>query len=288
MVRMNGIFFLGNGGGRYVTARQLRRTAGFYIEVDGTRVYVDPGPGALVYSRLYNIPLEELDAIIVTHRHLEHYSDAEALIECMTHGASAKRSILVVPESVVNGDSVISQYHRSIVKELRIVSVGEEVEIKGLRFKMTKTQHSDEKGVGFVLTLRNDLKISYTSDGALTQEVTEAHKDSQIVIFNCLLDGSKGYTKQNADDYTKNFDDKELEKLMRKHMDTEQVVLFLEKYKPTLALLRHLGWPLLRKGDSVVAREIEERTGVRTIALKDGDFLDLDRLEIINKFKELR
>ena len=40
--------FLGTGGARWVVAKQIRSSGGFWLQADGTNVHVDPGPGALV------------------------------------------------------------------------------------------------------------------------------------------------------------------------------------------------------------------------------------------------
>ncbi len=277
----NKIYFLGNGGGRFVSSRQIRRTAGFFLELDNSRMFVDPGPGALVYSRKYKIPLEELDVIFASHKHTDHYTDAEPLIEAMTRGGVKKRGTFLCPRSLEE-DSVVSEYHKSLVKDVVVVGPGSEYSFKDIKLRFTKTFHSDINGVGFVCSLKNGLKISYTSDGKLTEDVMKEHKDSDIVIFNSFVDRKLIEGDNDTEEFVKSKGEKELDYLLSRHMDIKEVVLFLERYKPRLALLRHFSLPLLRKGDKAIAKEIEEKTKVRTIALQDSDVLDLDRMEITN------
>ena len=40
--------FLGTGGARWVVAKQIRSSGGFWLQTDGANIHVDPGPGALV------------------------------------------------------------------------------------------------------------------------------------------------------------------------------------------------------------------------------------------------
>ena len=291
----NGIVFLGTGGGRYVTSKQIRNTAGFYIELGDFdyRLYVDPGPGALYHARKLKIPLEKVDLLFVSHRHLDHYNDGEAIIEAMTFGGNTKRGMLVGPKSIFDeGDRAISKYHEGLVKEIKVVKEGDVIELKkGLNIKITKTRHTEEFGVGFVLNIRG-LKISYTSDGRLDKDVIKYHKDSDVVIMNCLLFSSlyKEMKKnRDYDEYSKNITPEKLKGLMFKHMDVEQVKEFLKDHKKVkIGFLRHMGWPLLKYGDSVIAKEIEEYSKVKTIALRDFDVFDIDKMELIRKERKVK
>ena len=78
------IVFLGTGGGRFVLVKQLRWTGGFRINSPSANIHVDPGPGALTHSHSLKQDPLKLDAIIVTHYHIDHCSDAAVLIEGMT------------------------------------------------------------------------------------------------------------------------------------------------------------------------------------------------------------
>ncbi|MFB6216464.1 MAG: MBL fold metallo-hydrolase, partial [Candidatus Aenigmatarchaeota archaeon] len=75
--------FLGTGGGRYVTGEQRRRTAGIVVQTEETQIHIDPGPGALVYAHEELDEPLDTDAVIVSHAHLDHSNDAEAMIEVM-------------------------------------------------------------------------------------------------------------------------------------------------------------------------------------------------------------
>ena len=44
----NYIKFLGTAGARFVVARQLRSSAGIWMNVEGDNILIDPGPGTLV------------------------------------------------------------------------------------------------------------------------------------------------------------------------------------------------------------------------------------------------
>ena len=45
---VDGLKFLGTAGARHVVARQVRHSGGIVYTLGRTRIWVDPGPGALV------------------------------------------------------------------------------------------------------------------------------------------------------------------------------------------------------------------------------------------------
>ncbi|MBN1462034.1 MAG: MBL fold metallo-hydrolase, partial [Armatimonadetes bacterium] len=72
---MNSITFLGTGGARVLVFKQLLASGGLWIEQAGTRISLDPGPGALVQAAQRKLDPTTLDAILLSHRHLDHAGD---------------------------------------------------------------------------------------------------------------------------------------------------------------------------------------------------------------------
>ena len=70
------IVFLGTGGGRINLIKQARATGGFRINSANTSIHVDPGPGALITSVKYREDPLKLNAVIVTHAHVDHSNDS--------------------------------------------------------------------------------------------------------------------------------------------------------------------------------------------------------------------
>ncbi|HHI97577.1 MAG TPA: MBL fold metallo-hydrolase, partial [Thermodesulfatator atlanticus] len=86
------IKILGTAGARYVVAKQLRASAGTYLEHDGTRLVLDPGPGTLVHMAKARprLDVEKLSGVILTHAHLDHSNDVNILIDGLTEGGLKK------------------------------------------------------------------------------------------------------------------------------------------------------------------------------------------------------
>jgi ribonuclease BN (tRNA processing enzyme) len=91
--------FLGTAGARFVVSTQLRHSGGLVWTLGGATVWVDPGPGALVraLSSRPRVDPAKVDALVVTHRHLDHAGDATAVVEAMSKGGFAPRGALVAP-----------------------------------------------------------------------------------------------------------------------------------------------------------------------------------------------
>ena len=83
---MNYLKFLGTGGARVVVAKQARSSGGIWLSLQGVNLLLDPGPGALVrcWSSRPKMDPTDLDGIIISHKHLDHTGDVNAMIEGMT------------------------------------------------------------------------------------------------------------------------------------------------------------------------------------------------------------
>jgi phosphoribosyl 1,2-cyclic phosphodiesterase len=116
------LVFVGTGGGRFITSTQKIHTGGIRFISDFSQIHLDPGPGALVYSLSLGLNQTKLDAILVSHCHLDHYGDTEVMIESMTKGGTSKQGTLLAPRSVLYGEgdysAAISKYHKSIIKDI--------------------------------------------------------------------------------------------------------------------------------------------------------------------------
>ncbi len=87
---------MGTAGARFVGSKQLRSSAGTWCCFQRRHILIDPGPGTLKSCFLDSPSLnpEDLDAVILTHRHLDHSTDINVIIEAMTQGTFNKRGYL--------------------------------------------------------------------------------------------------------------------------------------------------------------------------------------------------
>jgi ribonuclease BN (tRNA processing enzyme) len=85
------ITFLGTAGARFMVTRQLAASGGLWLNLSGTEILVDPGPGTLVQSSKKKLRADKLSAIVLSHRHLDHSADVNIMVEAMTNGGFSRR-----------------------------------------------------------------------------------------------------------------------------------------------------------------------------------------------------
>lgn len=243
--------FLGTGGGRFSTLFQERATGGVYLEDDPARLHIDPGPGAL--QQLHAADLDPMDTtgVLVSHRHLDHANDTNAVIAGMTQGGTEERGYLVGSASVIEGlegdPPVVNRRHRDIVAGYRTARPGQSSRVSGKRVHFLETEHRDPTNVGF--------KIE-TSEGTVTYFTDTIARDGLID----QLEGTRvlmlGVTRPRGAQ-------------IPDHMSTEDAVEIAEQVQPDLLAMTHLGLKLLRQGPEPEAEYVQRQTGVRTIAPQD-------------------
>ncbi len=247
------ILFLGTGGGRYVTIKQLLATGGIIIKLNSKYFHIDPGPGTLVRAKQFNFDLSKIEYLLVSHCHPDHYIDAEMVIEAMTQGGNKKKGFLITNKTCYYGKEeegfgkVFSPYHLNCLEESYVLDWDEDVKIKDIKIKATKTKHSEPKGLGFVI--EGEKIVGYTGDGTYFEGQEDYFKGCDVLILNSLRPrGDNQY----------------------KHMNIDMAEELIKKAKPKLAILQHFGARLLFGIAQVEAKKIEKNTGIKTIAAKDG------------------
>lgn len=245
------IIFLGTGGGRFVTMTQKRRTAGIRIMGEDLNLHLDPGPGALVHSIEKRLNPQRLNAILVSHCHPDHYTDAEVLIEAMTKGMIRKRGLLAAPKGVLEGSEVceasISKYHQQMVEQRIVVAPGLEFPVSRITVSTTKAEHTDPGAVGFRFKTQFG-DFAYTSDSEYYDEIVQYYRGVRLLALCVMRPSGKPW---------------------KGHMSTDDAARITDLVRPELAIMTHLGMSMLREGPEDQARLIQEKTGVSTVAATD-------------------
>lgn len=247
------VVFLGTGGGRINLIKQVRATAGFRINSASANIHVDPGPGALIHSlRNRQNPLS-LDAIIVTHNHVDHFSDAMALIEGMSSYGLKKRGIVIGSKNSLNGsEKGISSYHQERAASVYAAEYGERKRFqtgKGFfEIEILPMKHEEPTTFGFKLYLDGGV-LGHISDTEFTESLGRDFAGCGCLVVNCI--------KPEKDPY-------------KGHLTTPEVIKIVKEAKPKLCVITHMGLKMLRAGPAREAEKIEKETGVKTVAAKDG------------------
>lgn len=251
------ITFLGTGGGRHTTMYQVRSTGGMLIEHDGKHLHIDPGPGALTQMHRIHYDPADTDSVIISHCHPDHYSDAESVIEGMTHGGWVKRGHVFGSPTVIEGNGTLgpclTRYHLGITDGYSIFRPGDIINVDGLRTDIMKAIHSDPTNVGFRFHTEHGL-VSYVSDTEYTDEIADQYIGSRVL----LLPVTTPYGNR-----------------IRYHLCTDDAISFVDRVKPELAIFIHLGIVIIKRDPDREAKMVEDATGIRTMAGFDLMTLDV-------------
>jgi len=186
--------FLGTGGGRYVTGQQRRKTGGIILKTDETQIHIDPGPGALVETHKEVEEPSETEALIVSHAHLDHANDAEAIIEMMVE-AYENGGTLFSNETTLHGfsdlEKKISDYHQNLCMDIRTLEEGSEYSFKDLTIKSQHMFHSDPKTAGFTVE-NEEKKIGFWTDTEFSEELLELYEGCDTLVVYCSRPKNEG------------------------------------------------------------------------------------------------
>ena len=253
------IIFFGTGGGRINLVRQVRGTGGFRINTPTANIHVDPGPGALLHTiRNGQSPLL-IDVVLVTHNHVDHFSDSMVMIEAMSNYGLKKRGIIIGSQRVINGDvnnhnqdRGIPLYTQSKADEVYAADDGVkkhfETEKGGFDIETHFLKHDEMTGYGFKLWIDHHV-IGHITDTEYFPEMGAKFAGCELLIINCI--------KPEADPY-------------KGHLTTNEVIEILKIAKPEQCIITHLGLKMIKSDPNLQAEKITKETGVKTIAARDG------------------
>ncbi|MBI3413359.1 MAG: MBL fold metallo-hydrolase [Candidatus Aenigmarchaeota archaeon] len=252
------LVFLGSGGGRYAMATQSRATGGFRVDMDGVNIHVDPGPGALVRAKEYGVNIRNTDVIMLSHVHLDHSNDCNAVIDAMTEGTKNPKGILVGSVSAVRGyendsPAVLKMYLKTL-ENVVVMKAGDSTNLKNITVKATPTRHTDPTCIGF--RIEGSKTISYTSDGEYFPELNKYHQKADLLIINMLRPDNDKWPM---------------------HMNLENAITLIKETEPKLCVLQHFGMKVIERDPDKQALKAAKETGVDVIAAADGMKLDLDK-----------
>ncbi len=251
--------FLGTGGARFVMTRQLRATGGFWIGDGRTAIHVDPGPGALVRCRNSRPPLkpEQLAAIVLSHRHLDHCSDVSVMIEAMTQAGTRPRGRVFCPSDCLEPHSVIFPHTLEFLPEPPIrLRVGEVYPIDTIRMEIPLRHRHSVETYGLIFHL-DDLRVAYIADTAFFEDLIPAYRTCDVVIMNVTL----AEPRPEVD-----------------HLSLPEAFELVINLEARVVILTHFGMSVLRQKPWQIARKWSETTGRTVIAADDGRYFALRSL----------
>ncbi len=246
------LIFLGTGGGRFVTLYQSRATGGVIFNTSEEQIHIDPGPGALLRAKEYDVNLWNTSVVCLTHKHFDHVNDAPAVLEILR--MKKKKGVLLASKSCF--EEIVPKHLKDEIS-IVVLKRGSKVKINNnLMVEATGTKHGDSDGIGLKFKTIN-YGISFVSDTGYYADLSKEHKDSDILVINLMK--PKGYESE-------------------KHLCYSGAKRLLQEVKPRACVITHFGIKALKSGPLDLARELERETGIRTVAATDGAKMSIQNL----------
>ena len=224
-----------------------------------TRIHVDPGPGALVRALSHVPPCNprELDAIVLSHKHLDHSGDVNVLIEAMTAGGFRPRGAVFAPADAFDGEPVVLPYAQQFperVERLEQSSGPYRIGDVELRTSIAHVHASQTYGLHFA---HDGLRVAYLPCGRFFEGLIADYASYRpdVLVINVLR-----YRDEMSVD----------------HLKWDDARRIVEGVRPKVAVFQHFGTKMLEADPKRLAQDVEDELGLRAIAAYDGLDLDLD------------
>lgn len=265
-----------------MVGHQIFSTGGMWWNIDGVDFYVDPGPAAIWHLKKslnnLSLPLSELKFVFISHNHLDHVNDLNALIEAnffdevkilpnqsiLDIKKPQPRLSLLASGQVVSqrqGNAVLTQYHREMLVDVKNLGSQQSYSIGGLELTTTKKllekpwYRGKVEEYGFWLKTK-DINIGYLPETYWEEGLLDGFKP-EVLIYNILL--------------------------WPREADRESMVKTVKEIKPELIVLRHWVRRAVDYGLEKIAKELAGETKIETLVATDFSIFDLQKREFANQ-----
>jgi ribonuclease BN (tRNA processing enzyme) len=176
--------------------------SGCLVKAAGKNILVDCGSGVLAQLQ-YFLPIEELDAVLLTHLHFDHCADLPVL----GYGLETKRALgqpispipVFLPHSPAQlADILVS----SAIFEPVFVEGNQEVPWNSLRIGFTRMPHSIESNAISIYaptenSISSEKKIVFSGDTVGSADLVEAAFQADLFVCEATTSGKKPKQQQS-------------------------------------------------------------------------------------------
>lgn len=257
------ITFLGTGGARFMIINQFLASGGLWLDLSGTQILLDPGPGCIVQSTKRKLKAEKLSAIILSHRHLDHSADINVMVEAMTQGGMKQHGWLFAPADALDSEPVIFSYLKSYLEGVEILQEGKSYQVGDVSFT-TPIRHIHPVETYGIVFRAAEHTFSYIADTRYFDAISQYYNGELIIINLVFLE-----PRPISDNPLTPAD----------HLAVRDAEKLIGEIKPKVVIITHFGMGIWRAKPWQVAEQLTEITGVKVIAARDGMKFDLAKLD---------
>ena len=242
---------------------QLLASGGLWLNLSGTEILIDPGPGCIVQATKRKLKAENLSAIILSHRHLDHSADTNVMTEAMTQGGFRRHGWLFAPADALGTEPAIFSYLKDRLEGVEVLQAGKSYSVGDVAFT-TPVRHTHLVETYGMVFRTDKHTISYIADSRYFDGLCQ-HYGGELLIINVVF----LEPRSPADHLSLPID----------HLSVPDAEHIIMELKPKVAILTHFGMSMWRAKPWQIAEKLSQQTGVRVLAARDGMKFDLTELD---------
>ena len=247
-----------------MVSKQLLASGGLWLNLNGTQILLDPGPGCIVHSTKKKLRVDNLSAIIVSHRHLDHSADVNIMVEAMTQGGLKRHGYLFAPAGALQTEPIIFSYLKDYLDGINTLQEGKSYSIGDVSFT-TPVRHIHAVETYGMVFRTAEHTFSYIADSRYFDGLWQNYGGELLIINVVFLE------PRRPGDH--------ISKLPVDHLSVPDAERIIRELKPKVAILTHFGMSMWRAKPGLVAQRLSEETGVKVLAARDGMRFDLSQLD---------
>lgn len=230
--------------------KQLRASGGIWVANGRANVIIDPGPGSIVRCAASRPKLDpsRLDAIILTHRHLDHSNDINVMIEAMTEGGFKKRGTVFCPSDALGEDAAILKYALEFPERIVRLKPESSYTVGDFTFRTSLRHVHPVETYGLKFTLQGK-EVSLVADTRYFNELGGFYRNSDILIVPVVFVEPRAGID---------------------HLSLPEAAEFIREAKPRKAVLTHFGMTMLKAKPQDCAERLARDLGIDIVAAYDG------------------
>jgi len=227
---------------------ERRKGGGYFLSWNGTGFVIDPGFNFIENFFANGFNISDIDAIFISHSHLDHTSDFESLMTLLFERndnlpqEEKKKIDLFLNFSSMNKFANLLSLDKSAVRNIYVLQPGIPVDMSekyGFVLTPTKAKHrelwGDEYSVGlifdFIENIKKKFRLGMTIDTGYTNEIGAQFKNSDILIAHI------GSIKEKEFDLNLNLN----ERLYKNHLGLIGTTKIIKDASPKLAVISEFG-----------------------------------------------
>jgi ribonuclease BN (tRNA processing enzyme) len=155
--------------------------SGYLLQAGEFATWMDTGPGTMANLQLH-LPLSQLDAVVVSHAHPDHWSDLEGLYVAMRYFLGRKGLPIYAPEGL--RDLMVGEKPDGTF-DWRVIADGETAQVGPARWTWSRSDHPVE-----TLASRVEVEgraLAYSADTGPEWELSSLGEGIQLALVEATM-----------------------------------------------------------------------------------------------------